>query len=383
MEPTTASGPPRPRRRVARVLLATQPDTCLAALAGEGSDAAFEEIVRRHRPVLVAFAGRVASPSTADDVVQESMLRAHAALQRGDRPKTPRAWLFQIVRRMALNERRTWKMHTELDETIDGVEQPPAALERRNSVQRLLSGLDDLPSQQRRAIVQRELEGRGHNEIAASLGVSAGAVRQLIFRARANLRSGFGALIPLPLLRLAAFSGGAEQFTAGAAGAGLGFGAGKLALGAVLSAGVIVAGSGAVSPRAATSPAAAGSSSAIASTATPRQVQAQASARAGVKRRASTHPTSTKSGVRSFTARRQTSGSDAHRDDHDASMPGARPGGGQQQAAAQGGGAARGGSRPGSGDWSSGGSGSGGSGNGTHDSGSAPEPGAHDSAQPA
>ena len=82
MEPTTASGPPRPRRRVARLLLATQPDTRLAALAGEGSDAAFEEIVRRHRPVLVAFAGRVASPSSADDVVQEAMLRAHAALRR-------------------------------------------------------------------------------------------------------------------------------------------------------------------------------------------------------------------------------------------------------------------------------------------------------------
>jgi RNA polymerase sigma-70 factor (ECF subfamily) len=362
--------------RAGRVLLGTQPDTRLAALAGEGSDAAFEEIVRRHRPVLVAFAGRVASPSSADDVFQEAMLRAHAALRRGDRPETPRAWLFQIVRRMALNERRTWKMHTELDETIDGVEQPPAALERRNSVQRLLSALDDLPAQQRRAIVQRELEGRGHEEIAASLGVSAGAVRQLIFRARTNLRSSFGALVPLPLLRLAAFSGGADQLTAGAAGAGLGFGAGKLALGAVLSAGVIVAGGGAVPPQADTSPVAAASPPAVASTATARQ--AQTSAAGSAKRSASTHSASTKSGAHYFTVRRQASDSPAQRDDHDAFMPTARPGGGRQQTPTQGGDAAQGGSQPAPGD-----SGSGGSGTPAHDSGNAPAPGAHDSPQPA
>jgi RNA polymerase sigma factor (sigma-70 family) len=381
MEPTTASGPPRPRRRVARVLLVTQPDTCLAALAGEGSDAAFEEIVRRHRPVLVAFAGRVASPSTADDVVQESMLRAHAALRRGDRPETPRAWLFQIVRRMALNERRTWKMHTELDETIDGVEQPPAALERRNSIQRLLGALDDLPSKQRRAIVQRELEGRGHDEIAASLGVSAGAVRQLIFRARANLRSGFGALIPLPLLRLAAFSGGADQLTAGAASAGLGFGAGKLALGAVLGAGVIVAGSGAVSRHAETTPVAAVSSPAVTSAATPRQ--APASTAGNAKRSTSTHSNSTKRTAAS-TLRRQANNSPSQRDDRydrDVSLTARPDGGGHHETTAQDDGATQGGSPPGSGNSGSGGPSSGGSGSAAHDRGNSP--GAHDNPQPA
>lgn len=378
MEPTTASGQPRSRHRVARLLLATQPDTRLAALAGEGSDAAFEEIVRRHRSVLVAFAGRVASPSSADDVVQEAMLRAHAALRRGDRPQMPRAWLFQIVRRMALNERRTWKMQSELDETIDGVEQPPAALERRDSVQRLLGALDDLPSQQRRAIVQRELEGRGHEEIAASLGVSAGAVRQLIFRARGNLRTGFGALVPVQLLRLAASSGGAEQLTAGAAGAGLGFGAGKMALGAVLSAGAIVAGSGAVSPPAETSPVAAASSPAVASAATPRQVQASAASNA--ERSTSTHSSSTKS-VAASKLKRQANGSPSQGDDRydrDLSLTVRPDGGSHHQTTAQGDGPTPGGSPPGSGD-----SGGGASGGGGHETGSADEPGAQGKPQPA
>src|ERR1044072_2268591 len=223
--------------RVARVLLATQPDARLAVLAGEGSDGAFEELVRRHRAALVRVAGRVASPSTADDVVQEATLRAHHALLRGDTPDIPRAWLFQIVRRTALNERRTWKNHVPLDETIDGVEQPPAAFERRDEVERLVVALGDLPEHQRRAIVQRELEGRGHDEIADSLGVSAGAVRQLIFRARADLRTGFGAMIPISLLRVAAFSG-ADQAVVGAGAGGIGITAAtKLGLAAALSAG--------------------------------------------------------------------------------------------------------------------------------------------------
>src|SRR5205085_4438834 len=86
------------------------------------------------------------------------------------------------------------------------------------------------------------LEGRGHDEIAASLGTSPGAVRQLIFRARETLRTGMGALVPVQLLRMALASGSAEPVVTGAAGAGLGLTAAKVGLGAVLATGVVVAG---------------------------------------------------------------------------------------------------------------------------------------------
>ena len=61
----------------------------------------------------------------------------------------------------------------------------------------------------------RELEGLSHEEIAAALGVSGGAARQAIYRARLALRDGFGLLVPLPLLRML-FDHGAEA-AAGAA----------------------------------------------------------------------------------------------------------------------------------------------------------------------
>ena len=60
-----------------------------------------------------------------------------------------------------------------------------------------------LPEPQRAAIVMRELEGLSHEEIAAALGVSGGAARQAIYRARTALRDGLGLLVPLPLLRTA------------------------------------------------------------------------------------------------------------------------------------------------------------------------------------
>jgi RNA polymerase sigma factor (sigma-70 family) len=227
--------------RLAGALLRTQPDSRLAKLAGEGSEAAFEEIVRRHRSGLVSFASRIASSDSADDVVQDSMVKAHSALLRGDRPTSPRAWLFAIVRNTALNDRRDRRVHEHVDESHDGVEQPPEAVDRRRRLRELVAALGRLPRAQRLALVQRELEGKGHDEIAAELDVSPGAVRQLIFRARSALRAGVGVLLPMQLLRAAVLSGAADQASSGAAATGAGIAA-KLGIGAVLTTGALLAG---------------------------------------------------------------------------------------------------------------------------------------------
>jgi RNA polymerase sigma factor (sigma-70 family) len=219
----------------------TQPDVTLARLAGHGSEAAFEEIVRRYRSGLVAFAAKICSRDSADDVVQDSMVKAHSALRRGDLPDSPRAWLFRIVRNTALNERRDHRVHDHLDESFDGVEQPPEVAERRRELRELVAAIGDLPRAQREALVQRELEGKGHDEIAAHLKVSPGAVRQLIFRARSALRAGLGALLPVQLLRAAVLSGATEQAGSGAVATGAGVAA-KLGLGALLTTGALVAG---------------------------------------------------------------------------------------------------------------------------------------------
>jgi RNA polymerase sigma factor (sigma-70 family) len=219
------------------VLLRTQPDERLAEMAGDDSRAAFDEIVRRHRPSLTAFAGSVAPPSRAEDVVQESLTKAYVALQDGAQPELLRAWLFRIVRNTAIDEQRGVRPYEQLDENYDGVEQPPQALERREQVAGLVAAIQDLPTAQRQAIVQRELEGKGHEEIGRALEVSPGSVRQLIYRARHSLRDAAGAIIPAALIRAACMPG------AGEAVGGLGAAGGiKLGLAAIVATGTIVAG---------------------------------------------------------------------------------------------------------------------------------------------
>ncbi len=227
--------------RLTGALLRTQPDGRLVALARDGSEAGFEELVRRHRAGLLRFATGFCSASSADDVVQDSMIKAHRALGAGVEVESPRAWLYGIVRNTALNHLRAERPHEQLDESIDGVEQPPQAFERRQEFSALVTRLGELPEGQRAALVQRELEGRGHDEIAGSLGISPGAVRQLIFRARNSLRTGVGALVPLQLLRLLTATGGGESIGA-AAGAGFGLGAAKLGVTAILATGAVVGG---------------------------------------------------------------------------------------------------------------------------------------------
>jgi RNA polymerase sigma-70 factor (ECF subfamily) len=237
--PSDGWGAPRLKAvRLAAILLRTQPDAQLVALSRGGGAAAFEEIARRHGPALTGFAASVAPASQADDVVQDSLLKAYTALSDGAQPEILTAWLFRIVRNTAIDAQRATRSHAELDESHDGVEQPPQAFERKAQIAALAAAINELPRSQREAIVQRELEGRGHEEIARSLGQSAGAVRQLIYRARNSLRESMGGLIPPALVRLATMPGANEAV----GGTGLAA-AVKLGLAAIVATGTIVAGS--------------------------------------------------------------------------------------------------------------------------------------------
>jgi RNA polymerase sigma factor (sigma-70 family) len=236
------------RTRLAGAVMRSQPDSRLVSLLREGHDRAFEEIVRRYRPSLVTFAGCIVPGHKAEDVVQESLARAHTALGRGDAAINLKPWLYTIVRNRALNMLRDEPAFDHLDENYDGVPQPPEVAARREELAALIANVRGLPGPQREAIVKRELEGRSHEEIASSLGVSAGAVRGLIYRARTALRDGAGILIPMPLVRLLLSAGSASPEATGAAGtaAGLAAGGGGIAAkaGATLGVAVIAVGSG-------------------------------------------------------------------------------------------------------------------------------------------
>ena len=84
-------------------LLKTQSDARLAELARAGRDGAFEEIVRRYRPVLVRHCRKLLPVgAAADDAVERGLLDAWASLLRGAEVREVRAWLIGAAHRAAV-----------------------------------------------------------------------------------------------------------------------------------------------------------------------------------------------------------------------------------------------------------------------------------------
>ena len=234
--------------------LRTQPDRRLVTLVREGYEAAFDEIVRRYGRPLARYAASIVG-GRSEDVTQDAFSKALVALRHNDAEIELRPWLFRIVRNTALNDLRDSPPSPDvLAEALAGGSNPAEELERREELADLMRRLQALPEPQRAAIVMRELEGLGHEEIAAALGLTGGGARQAIYRARRALRDGAGLLLPLPLLRLlidhgaevavaSAGTGGAAVAAAGATAGGAGAGgAVKLGVVAAVLAGSVGAG---------------------------------------------------------------------------------------------------------------------------------------------
>ena len=218
-----------PARLARRPVLSTQSDERLVDLVRAGSEPAFETIVERYRRALMRYVSRLLPPERAEDVVQQSFVNAYEAMHRDGAELNLKPWLYRIAHNTALNALRDRGLqHDELDERIDGVERPDQALERAQGLRDVLVAVQALPDRQRDAIVLRELEGRSYEEIALALGVTDGAVRQLLNRARNSLRAAAAAATPMPLLtRLASADSTdpvstrvAEMVGIGAAGSG-------------------------------------------------------------------------------------------------------------------------------------------------------------------
>jgi RNA polymerase sigma factor (sigma-70 family) len=190
-------------------LLATQSDARLVELAMQGHERAFEALVLRYRRALLGYCRRLPlSGGLAEDALQQGLLQAWLALQSGTEVRDPKPWLYRIVRNAALNMRRgTPVEHSELSETVSAGDTPEDELYRQVAVRGVLAGLVALPEHQREALLRTAVEGHSHEQVAAALGLSDGAVRGLVYRARATLRAAATAITPSPFLNWALSSG--------------------------------------------------------------------------------------------------------------------------------------------------------------------------------
>lgn len=167
-------------------------DLELIRRVGAGDHAAFRALVERYRGPLYSFILRmVRRPSVAEELVQDTFVRAFRAAPRYEATAAVSTWLFHIAARLAMNEAaRAHHVHEvggEAPEAPTDAPQPLEQLERKELSRTIEDALAQLPPQQRAAVVLARFEDMPYRDIGKVLGISEGAVDGLLQRARQTL----------------------------------------------------------------------------------------------------------------------------------------------------------------------------------------------------
>lgn len=177
-----------------------------------GQPQAFEQLIglysERAYALFVRFTGR---HEGCEDLVQELFLRMWRARDRYEPSARFSTWMYRIAFNLAANagERARHRQAVSLDGEVplaggakEGVRlsdpdapQPDQALLRADVVREVQAAIAALPDNQRMALILARYEEQSHQEIGATLGISAKAVKSLIHRARETLRASLSHLI--------------------------------------------------------------------------------------------------------------------------------------------------------------------------------------------
>lgn len=171
----------------------SSPDLSLVARRVQrGDSAAFRSLVEHTQGDLYRLAARLmGSAADAEEVLQEAYLKAYRALCDGnfDGRAAVRTWLYRVVTNSALDAlRRRAVRPAGNDAGLDAAVDSAPGADVHLALAELARWLDELPLDQRAALVLCAVEGMTNREASAVLGVSEGAVEQRLVRARATLR---------------------------------------------------------------------------------------------------------------------------------------------------------------------------------------------------
>jgi RNA polymerase sigma-70 factor (ECF subfamily) len=167
-------------------------DEVLIERLRSGDRLAFDVIDARYRRALTRHAEWRLGPARraqAEELVQETFLRAYRSLMASDREVLLRPWLYRILQNAVLDELRR---PAPPDGELDRCRQPAAEAAcdealRREHLRELVGHVAALPARQRQALVGHVFEGLDHGTIAASLGTTIGGSKGLVNRARTSL----------------------------------------------------------------------------------------------------------------------------------------------------------------------------------------------------
>ena len=183
-------------------------DSGAIALAKSGDSDGFRILVDRYGRSVFRLAYRMmGNQFDAEDVVQETFLRAYKQIDHYESRSSFSTWLYRIAANYSLDLLRARKRQNERQtsgQSPDGVDlldvmpasdpQPDRVYYSNQMQQRLKSAMDELSEQERTAFVLRHFEGLSIEEIGSVLKIGTSATKNSIFRAVRKLR---GALEPL------------------------------------------------------------------------------------------------------------------------------------------------------------------------------------------
>jgi RNA polymerase sigma factor (sigma-70 family) len=155
------------------------------------SDQDFREQLALVIPHLRAF-GRSLSGNrdTADDLVQETLLKAWAARKRFQAGTNMRAWTFIILRNLYLSQMRRARFKGEWDDmAADRLLAAPASQDRHVELADMQRALMHLPQPQREALILVGAGGFAYEEAAEICGVAVGTIKSRVARGRVALEA--------------------------------------------------------------------------------------------------------------------------------------------------------------------------------------------------
>lgn len=175
-------------------------DATAVALAREGDSDAFRALMERHSRAVYRLAHRMTgSPQDAEDVVQETFLRAYRQLSRFESRANFSTWLHRIAVNCSIDLIRS-RRHQESGHEAADLEHFEASAEDRvdHSPERLMlstevhervtTAMAALSAMERAAFVLRHFEGQSIEDISRALGLKTNAAKHSIFRAVRKMR---------------------------------------------------------------------------------------------------------------------------------------------------------------------------------------------------
>ncbi len=182
----------------------SDPDVQLMLKFQQGDKEAFVTIMRKYYPLLLNFNYKfLGNKEIAEDMTQEVFLRIYKSISKYTPKASFRTWAYKIARNLCLNVlRRNRHLFVSLDQPVlvkddklirqiedRNLSKSDEEVTNRETAELIKAAIHSLPIKQRMVVIMRTYDNFSYKEIACILSISVSAVKSLLSRARATLKS--------------------------------------------------------------------------------------------------------------------------------------------------------------------------------------------------